>query len=115
MTNRQWPVKFTIEQVLKGVPWFTVEERKVPKKYPIILSVVSVNPLEMEPFRDRMNYSGKYQVPKYEAYYEYGLWVPSNGMKTVAKVIDLIEMKSLSTNCILLPGTGDISTLVVQN
>lgn len=115
MSKRQWPVKFTIEEVMKGVPWFTVIESKVPKKYPLILAVVSVRPLLMDPFKERQNYSGKYQVPKYEAYYEYGLWIPSNGMQTVAKVIERIENRSLSTNCLLLPGTGGISTLVVQN
>mgnify|MGYP007057198696 CR=1 FL=1 len=115
MTRRQWPVKFTISEMMKGVPWFTVVESRVPKKYPVILAIVSVNPLRMKPFSERETYGGKYRVPKYEAYYDYGLWVPSHGMRTVAKVIERIENRSLSTNCLLIPGTGEITTLVVQN
>lgn len=116
MTLRQWPIKFTKEQVMKGVPSFKVTESKIPKKYKeFIIAIVSVQPLQMEPLTSKMKYSGKYSIPKYEAYYEYGLWVPADGMETVAKLIEAIEGRSFSTNCFLLPGTGDITTLVILN
>lgn len=112
---RQWPVNFYIEEKVKGVPHFKVTESKVPKKYDLILLVVSVQPIKIEPFTSRMKYSGRYSIPRHEAYYEYGFWIPADGMRTVNKIIQDIEQANLTVECVLIAGTGDITTLLIKN